>query len=235
MTESASAITAPPQAAVRSPLSLLAVIDLFFRPRRFFTDAALLTKTPEVLLVAWISGISYVLGKIDSRLMQSELGSSPSIVRAQLTEWLTSSWIQYWSFALAFGVLNAWIFWYLAGWWYRKRLEWSGAANPTPQLVRPLYMYQDLVMSAPIVLITVAETIVYSNYAEAWAAESWWTIFAIVFVFWSCATSYKAATTAFTLSRCKARLWFLFLPIAVYLVVVGAVGTLYMLTEGNVA
>jgi hypothetical protein len=235
MTDSASAAAVPLQTAVRSPLSLLAVIDLFCRPSRFFANSTLLTKTPEVLLVAWISGVAYVLGKIDFRLMQSELGSSSSTVRTQLTEWLTSSWTQYWFFAIALGALNAWILWYLAGWWYRKRLEWSGAVNPAPQLVRPLYMYQDLVMSAPAVLITVAETIVYRNYAEAWVAESWWALFAIVFVFWSCATSYKAATTAFTLSKWKARLWFLFLPIAVYLVVVGLVSGLYMLAEGNVA
>lgn len=231
-------VTTPPVSHAdhgRSPLSWPTVVNLFIRPRSFFSTPALLIKTPEVVFVAWVSGIAYTLGKIDSRIMQGELGSSESPARAHLVEWLTSSWIQYWLFALVVGVLNGWIFWYLAGWWYRKRLEWSGAINPDPLQVRALNMYQDLVASGPAILVSVAETISFRNYAEAWEAESWWTLTVIVFVFWSCVTSYKAATSAYALAKWKSRLWFLVLPVTVYLLVLGAVGSLYMLAEGDAA
>lgn len=219
----------------RSPLSIMAILDLLFRPSRFFSPQSLLSKAPEVYLVAWVSGIAYTMGKVDTRLMRSEVGAAMTTAQAQFAEWLTSSWPQYWMFVLGVGAVNGLVLWYVGGWWYRKRLEWSGADHPDLRMVRPMYMYQDIVMSAPVVLITIAETVLYANYADAWEAENWWVALGLIFIFWSCATSYKAATSAFTLTRWKAHVWFIVLPLAFYFSALAIAGALLALAEGDVA
>ncbi len=90
-------------------------------------------------------------------------------------------------------------------------------------------------MSAPTVLVALAQTVKHGNYAEAWQANDWWVILVIVFTFWSCATSYVAATATHMLSKWKSRLWFLALPITVYAIAFGIVGALYVMLEDNAA
>jgi hypothetical protein len=67
----------------------------------------------------------------------------------------------------------------------------------------------------------------FPNYEAAWHADEFWTSIVIIFAFWSCITSYTAVTSVFSLSLWKARVWFLFLPIAVYAASIGAVAALY--------
>ncbi|HVS01119.1 MAG TPA: hypothetical protein VMW27_31165 [Thermoanaerobaculia bacterium] len=212
---------------MRSPLSLPSLTSLLLAPTRFFASPAWLQKTPQIFLVLWLSRIAYTLKRIDKEIFRAGI-SKPRPGWEDLGPWLTESWLHYWAFALVLGALNGLIFWLLGGWWFRKRLEWSGVAQPDPALVRPVYMYQDLVASGPSVLIAIVETLVYANYAEAWNAEEVWSSTVLIFLFWSCFTSYKAAITAFgESSKWKARLWFLILPIMVYVFAIGALGVFY--------
>jgi hypothetical protein len=230
-----AAVPDAPQGEPASPLSPASLYALLFKPTKFFADPRALRKAPEVAIVAWTSGIAYAFGRIDKNIMQSELGRSPG-GWSEFGPWLTESWLHYWGFALALGAVNALFLWFIGGWWYRKRLEWSGANAPQPDLVRPVYMYQDFVSSAPAVLATAIQTLLYASYAEAWAAEEYWSALLLVFPIWSCFTSYKAATTAWEVSKGKARFWFLVLPLLVYIFVFGLVGVLYaMLGDGEAA
>jgi hypothetical protein len=212
-----------------SPLRPSSLVALLLRPREFFANIVALTKRPEAYLVAWITGTSYVMDRIDTNIMKAELGGTRSGWQA-FGPWLSESWVHYWCFVLGVGILDGWTFWYIGGWWYRKRLNWSGDGKANPDRVRATYVYQDLVGSGPAILLVLVQTVVFANYGEAWRAEELWSSLIIVFIFWSCVTSYKAART-FDVVRWKARLWFLFLPIAVYIVGFGLVGALYALQE----
>ena len=221
--------TTPFSSNPQSPLALTSIGHLLLRPRLFFSNVSALVKKPEALIVAWVSGIAYAIGRIDTNMMKADLGGARPGWQT-LGPWLTDSWVNYWIFVLAFGVLNGWILWYFGGWWYRKRLQWSGVANADPIAVRATYVYQDLVQSGPTLLFTLGQTVFFQNYAEAWNAEEYLSMLLVVFIFWSCVTSYKAATTYADIGW-KARMWFLILPIALYVVALGVIGTLYALLQ----
>jgi len=209
-----------------SPLSLTSLARLYLNPKRFFENTARLTKTPEIVVVAWIAGITYAMGRIDKKLMKSDFGRVDSAWE-EIGQWLSESWINYWGLVLVLGVINGAILWYLGGWWYRRRLVWSNAGNVLPVHARSVYVYQDLVQSAPMLVIALVQTSIFSNYMEAWNSEEYWSLILLLFVFWSCLTSYKAATTCFPVTVWKARVWFLILPISLYVVALGLVGVLY--------
>jgi hypothetical protein len=210
-----------------SPLSPAGLLCVLLKPSQFFSKREEIRKPPEVLFVTWLTGISYFINRLDLNIMKADLRAEGS--GDPVLAWLTDSWLHLWPFLLVVGAINAVILWYVAGWWYRKRLQWSGAVNPDPELARTVYVYQDLVQSAPVVLSVLVQTVLYSNYLEAWRAQETWGALYIIFAFWSCATSYKAAMNAFPVSRPKARMWFLILPAFLYAIVLGVGGTLIAL------
>jgi hypothetical protein len=94
-------------------------------------------------------------------------------------------------------------------------------------MARRVYTFQGIVLAGPSVLQVIIQTIIYSNYQEAWDASELWSSLLFVFVFWSCWTSYVAATTAFQLTKFRARIWFLVLPVLLYVFIFGVFGTIY--------
>jgi hypothetical protein len=140
-----------------------------------------------------------------------------------------SSWPTYWIYVLIAGTLGAGIYWFVGGWWYKKRLQWSGAPDASPSVARRVYAYQDMVVSAPVVLITAIQTFLFANYREAWQAAPLWSGACVVFAFWSCWTSYAAAMTAFPVVKRKAMLWCIGLPVLYYFAVLGLFAALYAL------
>jgi hypothetical protein len=215
----------------RSPLSPAALTQLFFRPSRYFYNHPWLLQRPEAVFVAWVVGIAYAIGRVDSNIIKMELGAGHH-GWAAVGPWLTGSWAHYWAFLLVSGAINGATFWYLGGWWYRKRLHWSGARDVYRPVARGVYVYQDFVQSAPIVFIALVQSFKYKDYMNVWRAEEWWSSLSLLFVFWSCGTSYMAART-FPVSKWKARFWFFVLPVLFYFIVLGLIGTRYGLTRGE--
>lgn len=231
MEEGQAPATENTAASLVSPLSVTCIGQLWFYPSRYFSNPISLGKKPELWFVAWLTGISYTIGRVSATFTKAELGTRSAW--SEFGPWLSESWLNFWVFVLGFGVLNAFILFYLGGWWYRKRLEWSGVSTPDRDLARQVYVYQDLVQSAPTLVLLAVETIVFSNYREAYGTDELWSASSLVFVFWSCWTSYVAATTTFQLSKTKARIWFLVLPVLLYVVTLGVIVTLYAVLTGN--
>jgi hypothetical protein len=177
-------------------------------------------------------GIAGAMNRIDEKIIQAELGHASSGWESTAS-WLLSSWFNYWLIVVAAGLIGAVFLWYLGGWWYKKRLQWSGATEPSSLLVRRVYTMQELVLAGPTVLLALVQTALFSNYREAWRADELWNSSILVFVFWSCWTSYVAVTTAFQVSKPKARIWFLVLPVLLYVFALGVVGTLYSIFASN--
>jgi hypothetical protein len=134
--------------------------------------------------------------------------------------------MNFWLFVLCVGTLNGALFWLVGGWWYRIRLKWCGATDVEPKAARAIYLCQDFVASAPLVLFTISETWRFGSYREAWTFEEVWPSLFLIFVLWSCVTSYNAATSAYTVTRWKARVLFLVLPVLIYLLAWGFIATL---------
>ena len=224
--QDSSVVLPPPIDAGPSPLLPRHLIDLFFRPRRFFTGQLALGKTPYAVLVAWCYGASDTLDQLDQNLLRAEFGR-PRPGWDQLAPYVVDSWLGVWALLLVFGGLSGVILWWLGGWWFAIRLRWSGAPNPDRRLARLVMMYSGFVFSGPAVALAVFYTVSYGSYAEAFASDELFSVALVVFPFWSVAASYTGARAVFGVAGWRPRIWFLILPILLYVVVLGVFATLF--------
>lgn len=193
---SVDAAAMPDVVAAYSTLSWRGLRDLLFAPRRFFSRGLDLADRPEVTFVAWVAGVYLAFDRIHR---------FPP---------LRESWIGTWIFVALAGILLGVMRWYIAGWFYGKRLEWCDAIDPNEELARSVNAWQDFVMAAPHVLWAIGATFVYESYAEAADHMMIAEIVLALFVFWSCITSYVGATTAFPkIARGRAAVWFIVVPL----------------------
>jgi hypothetical protein len=213
-----------------SPLSLEGLRQLFLSPRAYFANPQRLLATPEVWGVAYLTGVVYAMNRVDVNLMKADLGRAPP-----LASWISDSWSHYWVFVLVSGAVCAWVIWYLGGWWFRMRLRWSGATEVDRRNTRAVYVYQDFVESAPALLVALVQLAMFPNYGAAWSEDEIWSSVTLIFVIWSCVTSYKAAVAGFEVTVWKARLWFLVLPLVAGAMAFGVVGAMYSLLYKNAA
>jgi hypothetical protein len=203
------------------------VIELFFRPRKFFADMTILMKTKYVVPVTWIFGLSQAIDKIDEEMIKVSI--NPTSKRSEIITSFIDTWINYWGFILAYGTVSALFLWWVGGWWYRKRLEWSGAVDPDHRLARVVYIYASFVFAAPAVIFALIQTSMYDNYIQSYNSGDVWPLIILVFLFWSLGTSYIGVRTTFTVSRWKARTWFIILPTLLYLLIFGGMTVLLAL------
>ena len=203
------------------------VIELFFRPRKFFADLSILTQKKYVIAVTWIFGISNTMDRIDKEMLKTDLHARS--VNESFISFVTDSWLNYWAFVLASGAIGAIFLWWIGGWWYRKRLNWCGDQEADHRLTRVVYIYASFVVAAPALIITLIQTGMYDNYAQAYASEDIWPIIFLIFPFWSLVTSYIGIRTVFDVSKWKARVWFIILPGLLYLTAFGLLTALIAL------
>ncbi len=217
-----------------SPLWPRHLVDLFVRPRRFFSTKLALGKTPYVVFVTWCYGVSHAIDRVDTELLRAELGR-PRPVWEHLGPLIAESWLGFWSWVLLTGGISALFLWWIGGWWYRVRLRWSGAPDPDKRLARLLLIYSSFVFAGPAVVATLVQTAVFPHYSAAFAAEEWYSLALLIFPFWSIVTSYIGVRTLFEVTRWRAVLWFVALPIAVYIVLFGLVALLFALVGEGAA
>jgi hypothetical protein len=219
---------AAPIEAGPSPLWPQHLVDVFVRPTRFFSSQLALGRTPYLLLVTWCFGIASAMDRVDQELLRAEFGQA----RPAWDVWapiVTQSWAGYWAFVLAMGVLSGLFLWWLGGWWYRVRLGWAGEPSPDARLARLVYVYSSFVCAGPTVVLALLQTGWFENYAAAWNADELYSSALLIFLFWSLGTSYFGARALFRVSRWGARLWFVVLPAALYVLTLGLVAPLVAL------
>jgi hypothetical protein len=157
------------------------------------------------------------MDRIDQRIMRAGTrGPNPWMG-------LGDSWGSYWAASLAIGGLSAVFLFSAGGWWYRKRLELSGARTPDPALARRVYVFASLVWAMPALLGAIWAMATYDSPRQAQFADDPRSLIVLGFLFWSVFTSWRGATTAFALRPGAALTWFLILPTALYGVLVAGV------------
>ncbi len=143
-----------------------------------------------------------------------------------MEKFLADTWLYYWAYILIAGVLNALVIWWLGGWWYRKRLQWSSCTDPSRKLSRLVLIYSSFVSAGPAVVLAIITSMVFPSFIAAYNSESLLPLFILVFPFWSVIVSYKGATSLFEVSLSRARIWFLALPLVLYMLLVGIFGAI---------
>jgi len=205
------------------------LVDLFFRPTRFFRENLALGKTPYVIVVTWALGISAAIDRIDTRLMQAELTGD---ARARETiELLFRDWRTFWLVVAVSGAFSGALYWWLGGWWCKVRLRFSGAPDPDPRLARLLLIYASFVSAGPAILGLVALTWLYPSYLVAYEEEVFFSLMVLVMLFWSLGTVYRGALALFPVQRGRAIVWFLVLPVLFYVLVMGGAAALYAFAD----
>jgi hypothetical protein len=117
----------PPIDAGPSPLWPQHLIDLFVRPRRFFTGQLALGKTPYAVFVAWYYGAAASIDRIDQNLLRAPLGR-PRRAWEEFAPYIVDSWPGFWLFILFSGAVSGAVLWWIGGWWFALRARWSGVA-----------------------------------------------------------------------------------------------------------
>ena len=196
------------------------LLDLFFSPRSFFNKTIVEGKSYFLKLVTVIVGIAAVMDQVDEQVLKMQAGKESAI------PYVLETWWAYWAFCIGLGVISSFFIWYFGGWWYRKRLIFSGAELPDPFKARYIYIYASFIHSAPSVLVSLIFTALYSNYLESYIKDTYLSIAVLGFVFISLITSYIGARTVFVLSKWKARVWLIILPAIYYLLLMGVFGFL---------
>lgn len=197
----------PPIGPGPSPLWPQHLIDIFIHPRLFFSSQLALGHAPYVILVTWCFGVA------------DAISSSNQTFR------FGTSWTQFWYFCLAVGALTGLFLWLIGGWWYHVRLSLAGHPGADRKLARLVYIYSSFVESAPIVVLALSQTLLYTSPAAAWQARGALSaIFGVLFPFWSIMTSYTGVQVVFGLSGWRPKVWFLFLPVLVYALIFGVIG-----------
>jgi hypothetical protein len=211
-----------------SPLWPQHLVDLFLRPRSFFSKNLALGNTPYVLFVTWCYGISNAVSRVETEIMRSEFGRARPGWE-HFGPFVAESWLGFWIYALAIGAVSGYFLWWIGGWWYRVRLRWSGAPDPDKRLARLLLIYSSFVFSGPTVAAALIQTLAYPDFATAYAADEWYSAVLLIFPFWSVATSFIGVRTLFSVTKWKAIVWFAVLPVMVYLAAFGLFAALFAL------
>jgi hypothetical protein len=211
-------ITDPPSSTVAttggSGWSWRAACDLLFHPTRFFQTISI--GRGRVWLVAVLAlGVSTTIARIDQNMLRADLGR-PRPGWQTVEPYVTQSWIGFWIFVLAFGVISAIAQWYLWGWWYTVRLRWSGAVDADRRTARLVLIFAAAVWSVPSVVWAVISTVVYPHHRAAWESTTIWALLLVPFLFWSVVVSYKGVRATFPVRPRAARTWFLMLPLVAY-------------------
>jgi len=198
------------------------LLDLFTRPRVFFAANIDLGESKFLIPVVWVLGISAQMDRVDTEIFRSEMGESRALWDL-LEPLINGPWHWFWLFCLGLGMLSGAIIYWIGGWWYRVRLRFSGAPEETETAApRHVYCWSSLVVALPYVLLVIGYTVAYPSYAAAYHSGELVSSVLPLLIFWSVVVSYVGATTRFSLSGWKPRLWFLILPALFYLVLIGA-------------
>ena len=176
-----ASVQSPRARPSRSILSPIRLVHLFVLPRRYFQDFRSTMGIAPFFLMTWLYGVAYSIRHIDRKMVHAEFGPP----RGEFIQFLTESWIPFWPVVLGLGIVFGWLLWSIGGWWYRVRIQWSGAVNPDRTLARMVFASSSMVFSVPLILVALLHTFLYPNYMEMFYAGDKYLLLFSIFPFWS--------------------------------------------------
>jgi hypothetical protein len=204
------------------------LFSLYFKPSTFFKSTVAIGKLPAIVFTTWIVGISNIIDKIDSELLKSGMSSSPATLTGLFPQ-IVDSWLIFWGAVFALGAASAFLMWIFGGWWYNVRLSWCGADEHDEHEGRIIYIYTSFIAAFPNFLLCIIYGFIFPSYRIAHHSNALFPSLFLVFPFWGVICSYRAVNAVFALKRIRAKIWFLILPVIVYIVALGVIATMVAL------
>ena len=204
------------------------LVDLFTRPRRFFSAGIHLGDPRLLVPFVWIVGITAQVDRVDTEIMRHNAGQE-RVLWGLMEALVSGPWPALWAWLAGVGVVTGLVHYFVGGWWYRLRLRFAGAPKETGwELPRHLYLYSTMIVALPQLVITLILMLMYPSYIAAYNSDETLSVSVIFFLFYSVAISYVGVRVNYELSAWKVRLWFLALPFITYLALTG--GVVWLLT-----
>ena len=216
----------PRDSKATSPYNPGYLARIFLDARSFFSTEAALGKQSYLALACCSIGTSLAITRLEQQLIKAELGTSN--LNLNLFE-LILAWHIFWPVALALGLLGGWLVWFVGGWWFRLRINFSGDSNPDPRMSRMVMVYAGLVSAVPHLAFVMWWTLIYENYLTAYAQDFFLTVVLFSLSFWELFSAYRGVRTLFPVDKWRARLWFIILPALLYLTTFGLVAVIFAL------
>ncbi|KMT65066.1 hypothetical protein [Catenovulum maritimum] len=195
---------------------MLFLTTLYFRPSLFFKQLEICSRPLYLIIASWAYGIFHTLDRIDRHLLKESL-NRPWPGWELFEPVVNMSWLNFWIVLLVIGAPAGVVAYFLGGWWYKIRLKWAGAKQVETHTARYLHIYSQLVMSLPTLLLVLIQSLFYDNYRQAWQTDVIWFALFSAFPFWSCFTSYYAASRICQLKRKAALFWLVYAPSIMYI------------------
>jgi hypothetical protein len=193
---------------------------LFFRPRSYFAGIAAPKKRIWLYLFAFTYSVAYAIDRTGFSSMQ---GTAPA-----------ASWAEHWAIIGGAALIGSLFIFYVGGAWYRLRLGFCGVHLADNDEVMMVYLSAAQVYALPMIVIALAETLLYKNPTVAdIKSPAWLGLSLLVFLFWSIYVSYAGVRTVFQPKKAAAAFWFLGGPAALY--VIAFAGMFLLALSGSAA
>lgn len=170
-----------------------------------FSKQYLVSKSPKYLWVAiWIIGIG--------------------IATDRLTSSSSTSWSEVWAAAIFGGILAGAIAYYITGWFYHVRVQWSkGQVNIDTS--RNIYIFSSLPIAVASIGSLFFNQIAYGSdyfstyYTDASAVDLVFALLSFAAIVYSIIISYRAVREVTHAEKGRAIGWFIVAPIIFYIVI----------------
>ena len=200
--------------------------DLLFKTKLFF-EKEFVGKTKirffSVAIVVFCLGTG--IDRVDTQLVKFDMRGNLDQIE------FINNWLGYWGFSILIGAIGGYILYLIGGWFYNVRVTWSGGTGNLDQS-RNIYVYSNFFNLLIIILISIFETlkntIPYDPMLELEISDLVTSLFLLFFLFHSIYLSFTGVTTVTNVDVGKARIWFVLLPILIYLISFGALFMIFM-------
>ena len=193
-----------------SPYRLGNLINLLFRPSRFFTSDLALDSSANILVAALIYGVVRVFAQNGSDMFVRDgaLAGNLMVLAYDLIA------------LLGLGAIVGFVYLRIGGWWFGLRIILSGNRNPESRHLRAVMVYASLIWTLPYLLFG---PLLRVNSAEQATTSFLVSVFGGIALLqlWSYYTSYRGVCQIFEVKRTWALFWFVFLPLMLNAALIG--------------
>ncbi|GAA5214068.1 YIP1 family protein [Corallincola platygyrae] len=200
---------------------------LFFQPSKFFSDIQRLQSTGLIYVSLLFFGMSNIISRVDSQLIKSDLGAASNSNDFMLSI-ASEGWFKFWALVTVLGAISGFFTWLIGGWFFNLRLSWSGAKEFEKEDGRTVFLFSNMVEFLPHIISVVIFTLVYSDYFTYFKADELWSAILFIFPFWSVVVCYKGIRANFDVVRWRAMIWFVVLPLVIYLLIYAGLVLAYL-------
>lgn len=191
------------------------LITVFVKPKEFFNDDLATKSKIMTFIVTYITGIILTVDKLERKMASGSFVGKTSV--------LVEDWIYYWGLILVVSFVSIIWYWFLGGWWYKKRLQWSKIENVNPYDARILYVYSHFTFSFPLLCVYVVNTFIYSSPLLAYNNDLVSPIVFIVSSLFSYSISYRGVKAKYHLTNKLVKFWFLIMPVLFSSIFIGLI------------